>query len=458
MSPLDLTIAQVGASLRAGDLTSTELTRAHLDRIALADPSLHAFVAVTAERALAEAERADRDLARGVDRGPLHGIPVALKDLIDLEGVPTTCGSRLRAGHVATEDAAVARRLARAGAVTLGKLATYEFALTGPSFDGPQPPSVNPWSPGHVTGGSSSGAAAAVASGLTRAAIGTDTGGSIRSPAAYCGVVGLKPSFGRVPTRGVFPLAPSLDHVGPLAATVADAAVTLDAIAEPGPPAAGLLDRGVEGLRIGYARDWFAHDPDAMPEVVSAMDDAASRLSLLGARIEEVALPDYAVMEAAGAVILHAEAMEIHLARLADRTAEYGRGARRSLLAGLVLGPGDVAAARRVAARLRAEIDAALARHDALVTACTLTTAPPLSAFDGERPVWTPMRTLPFDLTGHPALSVPIGFAKGLPMGMQIVGRHADEGGICRVGAAFERATDHAARRPPAVGPAQALD
>ncbi len=458
MSPPDLTIPQAGAALRSGALSSAALTRAHLDRIALADPVVHAFVAVTGERALAAAARADRDLARGMDRGPLHGIPVALKDLIDLAGIATTCGSRLRAGHEATEDAEVARRLEEAGAVILGKLATYEFALTGPSLGGPAPPPVNPWKPGHVTGGSSSGPAAAVASGMVRIAIGTDTGGSIRSPAAHCGVVGLKPSFGRVPRRGVFPLAPSLDHVGPLAATVAEAALALDAIADAGRSASSFIGQGIEGLRLAYARDWFAHDPATAPEVLAAMDDAASQLSLLGARIEEVMLPDYAPLEAAGAVILHVEALEVHRAQLSTHAAEYGQQAYRSLMAGLCLGPRDVEAARRAARRFRAGIDAVLARHDALVTACTLTTAPPFSAFERERPTWTPMRTLPFNLTGHPALAVPIGFAGGLPMGMQVVGRFFDEAAICRIGAAFERATDHSAQRPPPIHPARRPD
>jgi aspartyl-tRNA(Asn)/glutamyl-tRNA(Gln) amidotransferase subunit A len=258
----------------------------------------------------------------------------------------------------------------------------------------------------------------------------------------------------------VFPLSPSLDHIGSISATVAEAAITLDAITDPPRagearagagvmPAARLLKEGIEGMRIAYARAWFARDPALMPEVLSAMDDAVSQLSLLGARIAEVSLPDYELMEAVGAVILHAEALETHRGLLRERGWDYGRRAYRSLVGGLCLTKGDLARAIRAAARLHDAVDAAIfSRHDALVTACTLTTAPPLTAFEGERPVWTPMRTLPFNVTGHPALALPIGFADGLPIGMQIVGKANEEAQICRVGAAFETSTDHSVLRP----------
>lgn len=457
MSLPDLTIAEAGARLRDGSLTSVALTEAHLDRIARVDPVVHAFVAVTAERALDAAARADADFARGVDHGPFQGVPVAFKDLIDIEGTATACGSRLRNGHVAAGDAEVVRRLVRGGAVPLGKLATYEFGLVGPSFDQPAPPAANPWNPAHITGGSSSGAAAAVAAGMLRTAIGTDTGGSIRSPAGYCGVVGLKPTAGRVPLRGVFPVAPGLDCVGPLSATVAEAALTFDAIADAGPPAASLLGQSIERLRIAYARDWFAQDPALMPEVLSAMDDAVSQLSLLGARIEEVQLPDYALMEAAGAVILHTEALGFHRTTMQRQAAGYGRQAYQSLASGLCLTDADLVAARGAAGRLRDVLDAAVfARHDALVTANTLAVEPPLSALAGGAPVWTAMRTLPFNVTGHPALALPVGFAGGLPVGMQIAGPASGEAQVCRIGAAFERATDHSVERPPATRPGYA--
>ncbi len=461
MNLLDLSFVETGERLRDGSLTSAALTEAHFDRIEAVDPTLHAFTAMTRELAFACAEQADADLARGIDHGPLHGIPVAVKDLIDLEGTPTACGSRVRSEHVPGEHAEVVRRLLRAGAVVLGKLATYEFALVGPSFDQPSLPALNPWNLDRITGGSSSGSAAAVAAGLVRSAIGTDTGGSIRSPAGYCGVVGLKPTFGRVSRCGVFPLAPSLDHVGPLSATVREAALTLDAICgcderDPasasvsGPPASIYLGQGIDGLRIGYAREWFAQDGDLMPNVLRAMDDAVSLLSLLGAHIEEVALPDYGLMEAVGAIILHAEALEQHFETMRTHGAAYGRQTYRSLAAGLCLAPDDLARAQRARRVLRGEIDSTVfARCDAVVTANTLSTAPPIEPFRSGSPIWTAMRTLPFNVTGHPSLALPVGLADGLPIGMQIVGRAFDEATICRIGDAFEHSTDHSVLRPP---------
>ncbi len=451
MNPADLPIGDAGQKLRDGSLSAVALAGAFLERIERLDGTVHAFVSVFAGEALAQAEAADRELAGGIDRGPLHGIPVALKDLIDVAGQATACGSRLMAGNMASADAPVVSRLREKGAVLLGKLATYEFALVGPSFDGERPPAANPWNPAHITGGSSSGCAASVGAGLVRTSLGTDTGGSVRSPAGYCGVVGLKPTFGRVSTEGVFPLSPSLDHVGPVSATVAEAALTLDAIADASPhaPAASLLGAGVEGLRLAYPRGWFARDPDAMPEIVAAADDAASRLSLLGARIEEVELPDYALFEAAGAVILHAEALAVHRQRLCERPEGFGHLAFQTLASGLCLSPGEVADARRVAGFLRGVLDEKIfGRFDALLCVNTLSTALPFSAFDGKTAVWTPMRTIPFNVTGHPALALPAGFADGLPISMQIAGKHGDEAGICRIGDAFERATDFSAQRP----------
>lgn len=449
MSLPDLSIPEAGRRLRSGETSAVALAEAHLERIATRDDHYHAFVTITAEAALAEAAQADSELAAGQDRGPLHGIPVGIKDLIDTAGIRTSCGSRLLQSHVAERDAQVVAQLRDAGAVLVGKLATYEFALVGPSFDLPFPAPRNPWNPDHITGGSSSGSAAAVAGGLLRTALGTDTGGSIRSPACYCGIVGLKPSRERVSREGVFPLSPTLDHVGPLSATVEEAALTLDALSDAG--AATRLREGIEGRRIGYARDWFARDPHTHPAALAAMDDAASALSLLGARIEEVQLPDYDLFEAVGAVILQAEALEVHAEWLAHRPDEYGRLAYRNLLTGLALEPADVATARAMAAELTRQIDQAVfAHHDALLTINTLGPALPFSAFDGITSVWTHMRTLPFNVTGHPVLALPAGFVDGLPLGLQLVGRHADEGTLCAIGHAFERATDHGAPRPPA--------
>ncbi|WP_299908577.1 amidase [uncultured Paracoccus sp.] len=447
MNPADLPLAEAAARLRARQLRARDLVEAHLDRIATRDGSIGAFVALDAAGARRAADQADTALDAGQGAGSLMGIPFAVKDLVEVAGQPLTCGSRIFADRVATTDAAVISALRRAGAIPLGMVATYEFALTGPTFDSAYPPARNPWNVEHITGGSSSGSAAAVAGGLVRIALGTDTGGSVRSPAAYCGVVGLKPTYGLVPMEGVFPLSPGLDHLGPLAASVADAALMLEAMAA---GSAGLdgLAQGVRGLRIGYARDWFADDPAAAPALVAAMDEAVSVLSMLGAKIQLIAMPDYALAEAAGAVILHAEALHLHRKMLAHQLDGYGRQARQSLAAGAGLSKADIARARKVGVSIRGVIDAILSDCDVIVTPTTLAAAPPVAAFQREETVWTAMRTLPLNLTGHPALSLPIGFEGGLPLGMQIIGKHRAEAMICRVGAAFEAATDHSAQRP----------
>ena len=347
MTPTRLSVAEAGAEMRAGRLTSAALTRAHLDLVAARNDDCHAFVAVTADRALAAAARADSDLAAGIDHGPMQGIPFAVKDIVDMAGAPTLCGSRARparpAAADAAPDAAVVARLLAAGAVPLGKVATYEFALVGPSSDGPYPPARNPWNPGRITGGSSSGSAAAIAAGLVRVAVGTDTGGSVRSPAAYCGVVGLKPTRDALPRDGVFPLSPSLDHVGLLGATVADTAAAYAALT-----GMALPSGGIAGLTLGFARDWFAEDPATHPGVLQAVDAAMSDLTLLGARARLIDLPDYALFEAAGAIVLHAEALDVHRLALARDWDRYGRLARQSLAGGATLGAGDVDLARRV--------------------------------------------------------------------------------------------------------------
>ena len=442
---LTLSVADMGAALRRGDFTAVDLCQAHLDRIAAVDPGIKAFWVVLTDRALAAAGRADADFAMGVIRGPLQGIPFAIKDTVDVADDATTCGSAVFADRIAATDAAVVTLLCEQGAVPLGKVATYDMGTVGPSFDLPHPAARNPWNPDHITGGSSSGSAAAVAAGMVRVAIGSDTAGSIRSPSAYCGCVGIKSSFGTVPGGGVFSLAPSFDSVGALGATVHDAALLLDGMN--GGDASSLIGQAITGLRIGYARDWFAHDPQLDPAVLAAMDDAASTLSLLGAGITEVTLPDYPLMEAVGAVIVHVEGLALHLDKMRDATLPHGRQSYQSLAAGVMLTDDDLTAAQALRPGLRAQIDAVLAEYDAIITVTTLTTAPPFSAFAAGA-VWTPMRTLPFNVTGHPALSLPVGFANGLPIGMQIVGRMQDEKTLCRIGAAFERGTDHGVQRP----------
>lgn len=438
-----LTIAETGLALRAGEVSPEEVVAAHLHEIARQNDQIRAFVTVFADAAMTAARQAGAELRAGHDRGPLHGIPFAVKDMIDVAGAPVRAGSRVFAGRVAAENSTVIDRMIAAGAIPLGLVATYEHALVGPSADSAYPAPVNPWDAANITGGSSSGAAAAVASGMVRLAIGTDTGGSVRSPASYCGVVGLKPRFGLVPTDGVLPLSPSLDHVGPLARTVAEAALALSVMSGVAPFD---LSGGLSVLRLGYARAAFADDPATLPAVTAAMDDAASALTLGGAGVRLIDLPDIATLEAAGAILIHAEALAVHRARLSGKAPDYGRMAYQSLIAGVELTTADVAMAHAAAARFRAEIDDILTLVDAIILPTTLTTAPPFSAFAGGEAVWTPMRTLPFNVTGHPALSVPMGFAGRLPMGVQIVA--ATEAMVLRIGAAFEAATDHSAMIP----------
>lgn len=441
-APCVPTIAAAGAALRTGQMTAVGLLALHRDRIAAVDGRVRAIWAHD-PRADMLAAQADAELAVGTDRGPLHGIPFAIKDMVDVAGMPTTNGSRAADTAPALRDAEVVARLIAAGAVPLAKVATYEWGFVGPEHGLAQPPAANPWNTAHITGGSSAGSAAAVAAGMVRLAVGSDTGGSIRSPSAYCGVVGIKPTRGFLPEAGFFALSPALDHAGVIAANVTEAALMLDAVAL-GKLASARLTDGLRGAVLGYARDWFAHDPALDAAVLRALDDAAGALSLAGARIIEVQLPDYALMEAVGAVMIHVPGLRLHAASLRDKGHLWGRMATQTVMAGAVLRDTDLAAAMALVPGLTAAVTRAMDGCDALITATTLAPAPPFAAFD-KGAVWTPMRTLPFNVTGHPALSVPAGFAGGLPIGLQIIGRHGDEAGILRVAAAFERGTDHAA-------------
>ena len=448
-SAADLSLFEAAAALRSGTLTSRALVEAVLQRIA-AREKLHAFTHI-AINALAQADGADERLKRGEDPGPLCGIPIAVKDLIDVAGQPATSGSRVLAGRIAGCDADVIAKLRDQGAVLIGKLATYEFAMVGPDMNLADPPARNPWNLNHITGGSSSGAASAVAGGLVRLAIGTDTGGSVRSPAAYCGCVGLKPSYERVSRTGAFPLSSSLDHMGPLAATVAEAALALDVMTESASwrPASSMIGQSIEGLRVGFARSWFADDPKASPAVIRAIDDVAATFSMLGAQVSLIDLPDYAPYEAAASIILHAEALAEHAALIARAQTAYGRPTLQCLAFGAVISEEDLAMARRAVQPLTAAMLSAMANVDVMLTATTLTAALPFSAFDGEKAVWTPMRTIAFNLTGQPALSLPCGFENGLPLGAQLVANIGAEDMLCRVGHAFEQATDFSVQRPP---------
>jgi aspartyl-tRNA(Asn)/glutamyl-tRNA(Gln) amidotransferase subunit A len=457
----ELSIAEAGSLLRSGALTSTRLTEASLARIAELDPELNAFVLVTKERALADATRADRELADGMDRGPMHGIPYALKDIYNTAGVRTTCHSNLFVNQVPTEDSEVAARLTQGGGVLMGKVGTFEFAIGGPSFDLPFPPARNPWNSNHTTSGSSSGSGAAVAAGMVRMAMGSDTGGSIRGPAANCGTVGIKPTYGRVSRRGVFPLSYTLDHCGPLSWSVEDSALTLQVIAGydpldpasadvPVPDFTAGLGQDLKGLSIGYTRSFFINNPVSNPEIVAALDAAAETLAQQGAHVEEVEMPAYELFDACGRVILLAEAYAIHEQDLKTRPLAYGRYTYQRLVAGAVLSAADVVQAQRLRGELfRAVNDGLLGKHHALLAPTGLTPAAHMDDFGKDAGKWAGMLTIPFNVTGHPALALPIGFsANGLPLGAQIVGRAFDEPTVFRIGAAFEAAAGLINMRP----------
>ena len=299
----------------------------------------------------------------------------------------------------------------------------------------------------------SSGCAVAIAGGLLRTSIGSDTGGSVRGPAFYCGVVGLKPTWGMVPKDGVLAMSPSMDHVGPVSATTLEAALTLDVIAgrTGAESAAASCGKDISGLRIAYARDWFATDPQVDPRIVAAMDAAASTLSDLGAVIEQVTLPSYPAIEIAAAAVLHYECFAGHAEELAAHPEHFGRKTFQNLVAGVDISTAEYAEAKRAGAAFRSALDRdVFSRFDAVLTAGALTPALPVSLF-GKGSVWTPMRTIGFNISGHPALALPMGLVDGLPVGMQIVGPHHGEAVICQIGDAFERATDHALQRPPAL-------
>lgn len=454
----ELSIAEAGRLLREGEVTSLQLTEHALARIAAIDPQIHAFVKITAERALADAGAADKSFARAVDRGPMQGIPYALKDIYDTAGITTTCHSKLRVDHVPEEDS-VAARLRAQGGVLLGKLATHEFALGGPSFDLPFPPARNPWNVDHITGGSSSGSGAAVAAGLVRMAMGSDTGGSIRGPAAYCGTIGIKPTYGLVSRRGVFPLAPSLDHCGPLAWTVEDAAIALEAIAgfDPRDPASvevktpdlrGVLGRGIEGLEIGVPRHFFVGATGASRETVQAIERAIKVLGRLGAKIEEIRLPDYELFSTCGRIIMFCEAFAIHEQDLRNRPLDFGAATYQRIALGAFVTASEFVQTMRLRRELAIEVNRQLQRCDALLTASTLAPAP---RFDDvvRKPSDSPVQTMPFNVTGNPAMSVPTGLSEaGLPLSMQIVGRAFDEPTVFRIAAAYENETRHYLRRP----------
>jgi len=452
-------LAEASAGIAAGTLSPVALTEAALARIAALDPKLNAFITITADRARRAAALAEAEIKAGRRRGPLHGIPYALKDIYDVAGVRTTAHSKLLIDNVAREDAASTARLEAAGMVLLGKLSTHEFARGGPTDALPFPNAKNPWNIAHFAGGSSSGSGVAVASGMVGLAMGSDTAGSIRLPATFCGIVGLKPTYGVISRRGIVPLSFTLDHAGPLTRSVEDCALAMQVLAghDPGDPGSAHeavpdysadLHKGVAGLTIGRAR---AYDIEAGvdAEVMAAVDAAAEQWRELGATIVDVVLPSKRRMDACIQTILIAEGFAIHGEWLRARPQDYGRVTRERLMMGAFVTGGEYVQAQRLRRIITAEVDAVLASCDAILCAGNPAAAPRVvdvdeGPFRKSHPI-----TGPFNATGHPALALPCGFgAADLPLGLQLVGRSYGEAMLLRIAQAYEQAAGWVARRP----------
>lgn len=456
----DHSIAEAGTLLREGKVTSMDLTKHALGRIEALDGALNSFVLVTTERALADAAAADTAFAQGIDKGPMQGIPYALKDIYDTAGIPSTCHSKLRVDIVPAEDCVVEKAFKAQGGVLLGKLATHEFALGGPSFDLPFPPARNPWNTDHIPGGSSSGSGAAVAAGFMRMAMGSDTGGSIRGPAAYCGTIGLKPTYGLLSRRGIFPLSYTLDHAGPLSWTVEDCAIAMEAITafdplDPGsaqvpkPDFRADIGKGIEGLKIGIARHWYESAEGVSAETISSIEDSAQILTRLGAEVEAIELPDFDLFNACGRVIMFSEAFAIHEQDYQTRPLDFGLLTYMRMTLGAFLTATDLTQAMRLRRELALAVDGKLKKYDAIICASSLSPAARFDEIPVAMPPNWPIHTIPFNVTGHPAMSIPTGFsASGLPLSMQIAGRAFDESMLMRIGAAFEAATQLHTKRP----------
>jgi aspartyl-tRNA(Asn)/glutamyl-tRNA(Gln) amidotransferase subunit A len=447
-----LTIHEAGQLLKNGELSPVELTQAFFDRIADTDDRLHSFITLLNEEAMSEARAAEAEIRSGRYRGPLHGIPIALKDLYDTAGIRTTSGSRVDIDRVPAADSTPTARLKEAGSILLGKLAMHEFALGGPDWTTPFEPACNPWNLDHITGGSSSGSASAVSSGQAMGALGSCTGGSIRGPASLCGIVGLKPTYGRVSRSGVVTLSWSQDHVGPMTWTVEDSAYMLQAIAghdpkdptsskAPVPDYSLSLREDIRGKIFGLPRHYFFDaDPSVNAEVVSVVEKAAGDLEKMGAKIVTVELPSLDYVRAANTIIMVSEAFAYHEPNLKARPQDFGEIVRARFRIGGMLSAGDYLQAQRCRQWSKREFAEALRDVDFFLTP---TMTQPAAAFEGYDPNDTIRGrsfTAPFNVTGLPAISVPCGFtAAGLPVGMQIAGKPFDEPGVIQAAYTYQQ-------------------
>ena len=458
--PAFLSVAKAAELLRDKKLSPVEYAKALIARVEQYDGKLNAFLHFTPEIALADARRAEAEIARGEWRGPLHGVPYGLKDIVDYAGLPTTAHSKILADNIAAADSVVTQKLRAAGGVFMGKLSTHEFATGGPCFDLPWPPARNPWNRDHFCGGSSSGSGVATAAGFVPAAIGSDTAGSIRNPATMCGVVGMKGTYGLVSRRGVFPLAYSLDHIGPLTRTVKDNALMLDLIAghDALDPASAdtragnymaALGQGAKGLRIGVIRHFYTRDLEGDAEMVASIEAALKVFAGLGASVKEIETAPLGEYAACNRAILSAEAYAIHEKWLQERPEDYARLTRERILAGAFVSAADYINALRVRGKLTRAFHALFSDIDIVITASALD---PACRIDDPAEIdrtYARQARSPFNVTGSPALSIPTGFSKaGLPLGMQLVGKPFSEALLYRAGHAYERETKWVERHP----------
>jgi aspartyl-tRNA(Asn)/glutamyl-tRNA(Gln) amidotransferase subunit A len=433
-----MSATELAVAYRQRDLSPVEVVEDLVSRISERDGAIHSFINFDPGPARMAARFAEKAFEQGRDAPTLLGIPVALKDNIDVAGVATTCHSAILLDAIAPSDAAVVGKLRDAGAIILGKLALHEFALGGPSFDLPFPPARNPWNLDHHPGGSSSGAGAGLAARFFPLAIGTDTAGSIRHPAAACGVVGLKPTYDLVSRQGVFPLAWTLDHVGPMARTVMDCALLLDAIT--GRRDGGLPSSDISGVRIGFVRAFHETDLVADAEVGAALERAAEHLASAGASVKTVTLPKLQDFSAVNRTILAAEAWAVHGPWLRDRPEDYASTTRRRIMVGGFLSADDYVGAQRRRRKLVAAIDAAFDDCNVLLTANALDPACRIDDAEALARNYPRQARTPFNLSGHPAISLPAGLSSGgMPLSVQLVARRHEEATLFRVAAAFER-------------------
>jgi aspartyl-tRNA(Asn)/glutamyl-tRNA(Gln) amidotransferase subunit A len=454
------TIAEAARRIAAKQLSPVELAKTHLDRIRRLDPDLNAFLLVTEERALADARAAEARQMAGALRGRLDGIPIAHKDIYNTAGIRTTAHSKQLEHNVPARDAHTAKKWADAGTVMLGKLATHEFAFGGPSFDLPWPPARNPWNRDHFTSGSSSGTGAAVAAGLILGGTGSDTGGSIRGPAALCGIAGIKPTYGLSSRTGILPLAFSLDHAGPMAWTAEDCGLLLQGMAGPDPEDPASVDRpipdfaaelgkGVKGLRIGVVRHFFETDHRASDATRAGIDAAMDFYAKEGAEVRDITLSPAADYHAVGYLIMICEAFALHGPWMREHFMDYGELFRdRVSLAATVSGPDMIQATRRRRMLCR-EMAAAMENLDIIASASQPGEAPRIDSVPKWANMEKPSFTMPFNVTGFPAISICTGFGEGgLPVALQLAGKPFTEPTLLRAAHAYETAMPWRARRP----------